>query len=155
MNRRDQREPKVGDSSEPALQGLVLVAKAGTIYFLVALGAGLTLEYIRLELIALHFSEWLAEILEIPTVLLATMIGARWAVDRLTLPPLPGVRLGVGLVALGLALIAQFMVVLPIRGLSSTEYLASQDPTSISASIGTLGVLLVMPFLTAYRWDAR
>ncbi|MBH0176532.1 MAG: hypothetical protein HP491_01365 [Nitrospira sp.] len=129
--------------------------KAGTVYFLVALGAGFTLEYIRLELIALHFSHRLAGILEIPTVLLATMIGARWAIDRLTLPPLPGVRLRVGFVALGLALVAQFMVVLPIRGLSYTEYLASQDPTSISASIGTLGVLLVMPFLTAYRWDAR
>ncbi len=155
MNRRDPRAPIVVDHSKPALQGLVRVMKAGAVYFLVSLGAGFTLEYIRLELVALHFSERLAEILEIPTVLLATMIGARWAVDRLTLPPLPGVRLGVGFVALGLALITQFMVVLPIRGLSSTEYLAGQDPISISASIGTLGVLLVMPFLTTYRWDAR
>ncbi len=155
MNRRDPREPLVVEHSTPALQGLVRVMKAGAVYFLVALGAGFTLEYIRLELVALHFSERLAEILEIPTVLLATMIGARWAVDRLTVPPLPGLRLGVGFVALGLALIAQFMVVLPISGLSYTEYLASQNPTSISASIGTLGVLLVMPFLTAYRWDAR
>jgi len=129
--------------------------KAGPVYFLVALGAGFTLEYIRLELVGLHISERLAEILEIPTVLLATMMGARWAVGRLTLPPLPGVRLGVGFVALGLALIAQFMVILPIRGLSYAEYWASQDPASISASIGTLGVLLAMPFLTAYRWDAR
>lgn len=155
MNRRDLREPPIVDHSKPALQGLVQVMKAGAIYFLVALGAGFTLEYVRLELVALHFSERLAGILEIPTVLLATMIGARWTVDRLTLPPLPGVRLGVGFVALGLALITQFMVVLPLRGLSYVEYVASQDPTSISASIGTLGVLLVMPFLTAYRWDAR
>ncbi len=88
-------------------------------------------------------------------MLLATMIGARWTVGRLTLPPLPGVRLGVGFIALCLTFITQFMVVLPIRGLSYAEYVASQDPTSISASIGTLGLLLVMPFLTAYRWDAR
>ena len=155
MNRRDTREPIVVDHSKPALQELVRVMKAGAVYFLVALGAGFTLEYIRLELVALHFSNGLAGILEIPTVLLATMIGARWTVGRLTLPPLPGLRLGVGFVALGLALITQFMVVLPIRGLSSTEYLAGQDPISISASIGTLGVLLVMPFLTTYRWDAQ
>lgn len=155
MNRRDPREPVVVDHSTPALQGLIRVVKAGAVYFLVALGTGFTLEYIRLELVALHFSERLAEILEIPTVLLAAMTGARWAVDRLALPPLPGVRLGVGFVAIGLALIAQFMVVLPIRGLSYVEYFTNQDPTSISASIGTLGVLLVMPFLTAYRWDAR
>jgi hypothetical protein len=155
MNRRDPKEPLVVDHSKPTQQELVRAMKGGAVYFLVALGAGFTLEYIRLELVALHFSERLAEILEIPTVLLAAMIGARWAVDRLTLPPLPGVRLGVGFVALGLALIAQFMVALPIRGLSYTEYVASQNPTSISASIGSLGVLLVMPFLTAYRWDAR
>ena len=131
MNRRELEEPKSVDHSEPALQKLVRIVKAGAVYFLVALGAGFTLEYIRLELVALHFSERLAEILEIPSVLLATMIGARWAVDRLTLPPLPGLRLGVGFVALGLALIAQFMVVLPIRGISYDEYLANQDATSI------------------------
>jgi hypothetical protein len=155
MNRRKPEEPTVIDHSEPALQKLVRVVTAGAIYFLVALGAGFALEFVRLELVALHFSERLAEILEIPNVLLATMIGARWAVDRLTLPPLPGVRLGVGFVALALAFITQFIVVLPIRGISYDEYLASQDPTSISALIGTLGVLIVMPFLTAYRWDSR
>jgi hypothetical protein len=154
MNKADDpKGPSVVDHSERALQNLVRVMKAGAVYFLVALGAGFALEFIRLELVALHFSEQLAGILEIPNVLLATMIGARWAVDRLTLPPLPGIRLGVGFVALSLALIAQFMVVLPIRGLSYTEYFASQDPTSVSASIGTLGVLIVMPFLVAHRWD--
>jgi hypothetical protein len=155
MNRRELKEPRIVDHSKPAPQTLVQIVKAGAIYFLVALGAGFALEYVRLELVALHFSERLAGILEIPDVLLATMIGARWAVDRLALPPLPGVRLGVGFVALALALIAQFIVVLPIRGISYHEYLSSQDPTSISASIGTLGVLIVMPFLTAYRWDSR
>lgn len=141
---------KTPDGKRP--HSLVQILRAGAIYFVVALGTGFVLEFIRLELVALHFSERLAGILEIPNVLLATMFGARWAVDRLTLPPLPGVRLGVGFVALSLVLIAQFMIVLPIRGLSYAEYLASQDSTSISASIGTLGVLIVMPFLAAHRW---
>lgn len=141
---------KTPDGKRP--HSLVQILRAGAIYFVVALGTGFVLEFIRLELVALHFSERLAGILEIPNVLLATMFGARWAVDRLTLPPLPGVRLGVGFVALSLLLIAQFMIVLPIRGLSYAEYLASQDSTSISASIGTLGVLIVMPFLAAHRW---
>lgn len=155
MNRREPEESTIGDHSEPAMQQLVRIVKAGALYFLIALGAGFTLEFVRLELVALHFSERLAGILEIPNVLLATMIGARWAIGRLTLPPLPGVRLGVGFVALALTIITQFIVILPIRGISYDEYLASQNPTSISASIGTLGVLIVMPFLTAYRWDSR
>jgi hypothetical protein len=129
------------------------VVKAGMVYFLVAIGAGFVLEVIRLQVVALHFNERLARIMEIPCVLLATIIAARWAVDRFTLPPLPGIRLGVGFVALSLVLIAQVLVILPIRDLSLDEYFASQGPTSIWASIGTLGLLTVMPFLVAHRWD--
>ena len=60
------------------------VLKAGTIYFLVAFGAVFVLEIIRLQVVALHVGERLAQMLEIPNVLLATMIGARWVVDRFT-----------------------------------------------------------------------
>ena len=127
--------------------------KAGLIYFLVAVGAEFVLEVIRLQVVALHVGEWLAEMLEIPNVLLATLIGARWVVDRFTLPPLPGIRLSVGLVALILLLIAEGTVILPLHGLSVTEYLASQDPVVGVAPLGALGVLTVMPFLVGYRWE--
>lgn len=133
--------------------GLVQVLKAGTIYFLVAVGAEFVLEVIRLQVVALHVGERLAEMLEIPNVLLATIIGARWVVDRFTLPPLPGIRLSVGLVALILLLIAEGTVILPIHGLSVSEYLATQDPVVGIAPLGALGVLTVMPFLVGYRWE--
>jgi hypothetical protein len=135
------------------LHGLVQVLKAGTIYFLVTVGAQFVLEVIRLQVVALHVGERLAEMLEIPNVLLATIIGARWVVDRFTLPPLPGIRLGVGLVALMLLLIAEGTVILPLHGLSVAEYLAGQDLVVGMAPLGALGVLTVMPFLVGYRWE--
>ena len=129
------------------------VLKAGTIYFLVAVGAEFVLEVIRLQVVALHVGERLAEMLEIPNVLLATIIGARWIVDRFTLPPLPGIRLGVGLVALLLLLIVEGTVILPLHGLSVSEYLATRDSAVGVAPLGALGVLTVMPFLVGYRWE--
>ncbi len=135
------------------LHGLVQVLKAGTLYFLIAVGAEFVLEVIRLQVVALYVGERLAEMLEIPNVLLATIIGARWVVDRFTLPPLPGIRLSVGLVALILLLIVEGTVILPLHGISVAEYLAGQDPVVGIAPLGALGVLTVMPFLVGYRWE--
>lgn len=129
------------------------VVKAGVIYFLVAIGTGFVLEVIRMQVVALHVSERLAEILEIPNVLLATIVGARWVIDRFTLPPLPGIRLGVGLVALCLMLLLEWTVVLPIHGLSFREYAAGQETVVGIVPVGALGVLTVMPFLVGYRWE--
>lgn len=69
--------------------GLVQVLRAGAIYFLIVVGAEFVLEVVRFQVVALHVNERLAEMLEIPNVLLATIIGARWVVDRFTLPPCP------------------------------------------------------------------
>lgn len=133
--------------------GLVRVLKSGAVYFLVTVGAEFVLEVIRLQVVALHVSERLADMLEIPNVLLATIIGARWVVDRFMLPPLPGIRLSVGLVALVLLLIAEGAVMLPFHGVSVAEYLASQDSLVGVAPLGALGALTVMPFLVGYRWE--
>ena len=137
----------------PRPHGLVQVLKAGTVYFLIVVGAEFVLEVIRLQVVALHVGERLAEMLEIPNVLLATIIGARWIVDRFTLPPLPGIRLGVGLVALMLLLIAEGTVILPLHGLTVREYFATRDSVVGVAPLGALGVLTVMPFLVGYRWE--
>lgn len=133
--------------------GLVQVLKAGALYFLITVGAECVLEIIRLQVVALHVGKRFAEMLEIPNVLLATMIGARWVVDRFTLPPLPGPRLSVGLVALVFVLIMEGAVSLPLHGLSVSEYLAGQDFVVGVVPLGALGVLTVMPFLVGYRWE--
>lgn len=142
---------KTPDSERP--HSLVQVLKAGAMYFLVAVGAECVLEVIRFQVVALHVGERLAEMLEIPNVLLATMIGARWVIDRFTLPPLPGIRLGVGLVALCLMLISEWTVIQGLQSLSFEGYVTSQDAAVETIPLGALGVLTVMPFLVGYRWE--
>ena len=143
-------DPTPGHKELPIL---VQVVRSGSIYFLVTLGSGFVFEIIRLQVVALHISNKLAGMLEIPNTLLATIIGARWAVDQFTLPPLPGIRLGVGLVALALWLLGEWAVVLPLHGLTLSESFASPEPITGIAPIGALAVLVVMPFLAGYRWD--
>ncbi|MBX3333804.1 MAG: hypothetical protein KF876_06755 [Nitrospira sp.] len=141
----------IPDEKQP--HGLVQVLNAGAVYFLVALGAGVVLEIIRLQVVGLHLSQRIAQVMEIPTHLLAVMIAARWAIDRFTLPPLPGVRLGVGLVALVFWVLMEWLIILPLHGLSLDEFLAAQHPVAGTVPIGALGVLTVMPFLVGYRWE--
>jgi len=129
------------------------VVRSGALYFLVTLGSGFVLEVIRLQVVALHIGEKIAGMLEIPNILLATIIGARWAVDRFSLPPLPGIRLGVGLIALVLWLIGEWAIVLPLHGLSLNEFFASREPLIGIVPNGALAVLVVMPFLAGYRWE--
>jgi len=148
----ENRTPEsMPDEEQP--HGLMQVLNAGAVYFLVALGAGVVLEIIRLQVVGLHLSERIAQMMEIPTHLLAVMIAARWAIDRFTLPPLPGVRLGVGLVALVFWVLMEWLIILPLHGLSLNEFLAAQRPVVGTVPIGALGVLTVMPFLVGYRWE--
>ena len=132
---------------------LVEVARSGALYFLVTLGSGFVLEVIRLQVVVLHIGEKIAGMLEIPNVLLATIIGARWVVDRFALPPLPGIRLGVGVVALILFLIGEWAVVLPLHSLSLSDSFASREPIVGIVPTGALAVLVVMPLLAGYRWE--
>lgn len=135
------------------LHDLLQVVKVGAIYFLITIGAGFVLEVVRLQVVALHISGRLAEMMEIPNVLLATIIGAGWVVDRFTLPPLPGIRLGVGLVALCLMLTSEWSVLQILQSLSSAGYVTHQETAIETLPIDAFGVLTVMPFLFGYRWE--
>jgi hypothetical protein len=132
---------------------VVKILKAGAVYFLVALGAGVVLEVVRLEVVALHINEFIARLMETPTTILAMIIGANWVIDRFTLPPLPAVRLGVGSVALGFMILMECMVVLPLHGLSLGEYFTLQSSVVGTLPFSALGVLTVMPLLVGYRWE--
>ena len=130
-----------------------LVVRAGGVYFLVALGVGFVLEVVRLEVIALHISELIARLLEVPNTLLAMIIGAKWTIDRFHLPPLPRIRLGIGFVAFVLMILTESAVVLPLHGLTIDEYMALQHAVAGMLPVGVLAVLTGMPLLVSYRWE--
>jgi hypothetical protein len=127
------------------------ILKPGVLYFVFVFGAGFVLGPIRILWVAPRIGTRLAELMETPIMLVVILVAARWIVRRLTVPSAPSSRLGIGCVALGLMLIAEFTLVLWLRGLSVSEYLANRDPVSGTAYYVMLGVFALMPLLVARR----
>jgi hypothetical protein len=127
------------------------ILKADALYFALVFGAGFVLGPIRILWVVPRFGKRMAELMETPIMLAATILAAWWIVRRLAVPPKPSSRLGMGCVGLGLMLVAEFTLVLWLRGLSIIEYLASRDPVSGTVYYMMLGVFATMPLLVARR----
>jgi hypothetical protein len=130
---------------------MIKILKAGIIYFILVFGAGFILGPFRLLWVVPRFGTRIAELMELPLMITVIIIAARWIVRHLSLPPTPGNRLGMGFIALGLLLGAEFTFVLRLRGLSIHEYLATRDPVSGTAYYASLVLFAIMPLLVARR----
>ncbi len=124
---------------------------AGLYYFAIVFGAGFLLGVVRVAWVAPALGDRAAELAEMPLMFLVIVLAARWVVVRFRLPPALWPRLGVGLVALALLLLAEFGLVLPLRGLSPEAYFAQRDPVAAAAYYAILAVLAVVPVLVARR----
>jgi hypothetical protein len=129
----------------------VQILKAGVLYFAIVFGAGFMLGFIRILWVVPRFGTRMAELMETPIMFVITIVSAWWLVRRLAVPSTLSSRLGMGCIALGLLLVAEFTLVLWLRGLSISEYLASRDPVSGTVYYVMLGVFAIMPLLLARR----
>ncbi len=127
------------------------ILKAGVIYFALVFGAGFVLGPIRILWVVPRFGTRMAELMETPIMFVVTILAARWIVRRFAVSPKASSRLGMGCVGLGLMLVAEFTLVLWLRGLSISEYLASQDPVSGTVYYAMLGVFCIMPLVVSRR----
>jgi hypothetical protein len=125
--------------------------KAGTLYFALVFGGGFLLGTIRVLWVAPRFGARTAELMEAPIMFVVTILAARWVARCLSVPPTPAARLGVGFVALGFLVAAEFTVVLGLRGLPVSQYLADRDPVAGTVYLVMLGFFTVMPVLVARR----
>ena len=132
-------------------QGIMQILKGGALYFAPAFGVGFALGTIRVLWVVPRFGARAAELMEMPLMLVVIILAAGWVARRMALSPSPFIRLGVGCVALGLLLIAEFTLVLGLRGLTIGEYFASQDPVAGTAYVVMLMAFAVMPLLVARR----
>jgi hypothetical protein len=123
------------------------ILKAGVLYFALVFGAGFVLGTIRTQWVVLRVGTRTAELMETPIMLVVTIVTARWMVLRLAVPSAPSARLGMGCIGLALLLVAEFGLVLRLRGLSIREYLAMRDPVSGTVYYVMLAVFAVMPLL--------
>ena len=129
------------------LTTLWLSVKAGLIYFVTVFGIGFLLGFIRVVWIEPQFGVRLAELLEMPLMLMAVVIAAYWVVKQLAVPPVLWSRLSMGLVALACLLGAEWGLVLGLRGLSMGEYIATRDPIAGTVYYIMLCLFAVMPWL--------
>ena len=127
------------------------ILKAGILYFALVFGVGFVLGSVRILWVVPRFGARMAELMETPIMFMVTIVAARWVVRRLAVPPKPSNRLGMGCIGLGLMLVAEFTLVLWLRGVSINEYLASRDPVSGTVYYVMLGVLCIMPLLVARK----
>jgi len=130
---------------------LLQIFKAGILYFALVFGAGFVLGTIRILWITPRFGTRTAELIETPIMLVVTILAARWIVRRLAALPTVLSRIAMGCIALALMLMAEFMLVLWLRGLSIREYLASRDPVSGTVYYVMLGIFAIMPLLVARK----
>ena len=125
--------------------------KAGVLYFALVFAVGFVLGTIRTLWIVPSLGARTAELMEMPIMLAAIVLAARWVSRRLLSAPTLATRLGVGFVALGFLLVTEFTVVLWFRGLTINEYFAGRDPIAGAAYVMMLGVFAVMPLLVTRR----
>jgi hypothetical protein len=102
------------------------ILKAGVIYFVLVFGAGFVLAPIRILWVVPRFGTRMAELMETPIMFVVIFVAARWIVRRPAVPSTLSSRVGMGCVALGLMLVGEFTLVLWLRGLSISEYLATE-----------------------------
>jgi hypothetical protein len=127
------------------------ILKASLLYFALVFGVGFVLGTIRTLWVAPRVGMRIAELMETPIMLVVIIVAARWIVHRLALPSVPSSRLSMGFVALGLMLVAEFGLVLWLRGLSIREYLATRDPVSGTVYYLMLGVFAIIPLFVVRR----
>jgi hypothetical protein len=126
------------------------ILKSAVLYFAVVFGAGFVLGPIRILWAVPRFGARMAELMEMPLMLVVIVVSARSIVRRLALPSVLS-RLGMGGVALVLLLGAEFALMLPIRGLSIRAYVASLDPVSGPVYFVMVGAFALMPLVVARR----
>lgn len=120
---------------------MMKVLKSGVLYFVLVFGAGFVLGPIRILWIVPHVGMRAAELMESPVMLVVIFASARWIVRHLGVPDTRADRLGMGLLALGLLLAAEFALGYLVFGLSITETILNKDPVS-----GTVYYLLLVVF---------
>jgi nitroimidazol reductase NimA-like FMN-containing flavoprotein (pyridoxamine 5'-phosphate oxidase superfamily) len=121
------------------------ILKAALVYFLIVFGAGSILGPIRILLVAPRLGERMAELLEMPLMLLVIILAAHWIVRKFQLPVRLVYRLGAGVIAFMLGLVFEFGLVLTLRGLTLREYFDSRDPIAAGVYYLTLMLVALMP----------
>ena len=128
------------------------VLKASVVYFALVFGTGFVLGAIRVAFLVPRLGVRAAELLEMPVMLVAIIVAARYVVRRFALAANVAARLPVGLAALVMLVICELALV-AVQGQSLPGYVESRDPVSGSVYLVMLVVFALMPLAVSPRAD--
>ncbi len=131
------------------------VLRAAIAYFAIVFGAGFTLGALRVFFIVPMIGDRVAELIELPVMLVVVVVAARWVTRRLAVPVDAPTRLAMGGIALGLMLAFEFTVVLKLRGMTLRSYIDGFDPVAGSAYYAAQVAMGLMPWILARREKSR
>lgn len=137
-------------NSRPQAHGFGVVL-AAVVYFLMVFGTGFVLGPVRILLLVPRIGERWAELAEMPVMLTACFLAARWVCRRFAMPARASPRVIMGLLAMVLLLTAEFGLVLSLRGMTVAEYLATRDPVSGTAYYLAVAVFGALPWWLGRR----
>lgn len=120
-------------------------------YFALVFGTGFLLGAFRVSLLVPRLGERMAELLEMPVMLVVILASAGFVVRRFALPAALPVRLATGLVALCLMVAAELCFAALLQGRSLREYVASRDPVSGGVYLAMLALFALMPVILARK----
>jgi hypothetical protein len=126
-------------------------AKPALVYFALVFGAGFALGLIRVPFLVPRIGERYAELLEMPFMLVAIVLAARFVVRRYGLTRTTSSSFAVGVAALALLLIAEWLAGVWLQDQSFADYLADRDPVSGAVYALMLLVFALLPSLAARR----
>ncbi len=118
---------------------------AAAAYFGLVFGAGFMLGAIRVPFLVPRLGERVAELAEMPVMLVVIVLAARFVVRRFGAPPPVSAWLPVGALALAFLVGAELALAALLQSRSVGDYVASRDPISGSVYLAMLGVFALMP----------
>jgi uncharacterized membrane protein (DUF485 family) len=122
------------------------ILKACLVYFSLVFLAGFAMGLVRVPLLVPRLGVRLAEVLEMPLMLVVIVCSARYVVHRYA-PLACYSRLFIGLAALLLLAVTELLFASLLQDLSPAQYVASRDPVSGSVYLGMLALFAAMPIL--------
>jgi endonuclease/exonuclease/phosphatase (EEP) superfamily protein YafD len=117
------------------------------LYFSLVFGTGFVLGPIRILWLVPRVGVRAAELLEIPIMVLVTILAARWVIRRYNVQSAYATRLGIGVMALSFMVVAEVGLALTLRGMSVSEYITNRDPISGTVYFLALALFASMPVL--------
>jgi len=123
------------------------ILRPAAAYFAIVFGAGFVLGTARVLWLVPRLGGRTAELLELPLMLVAVFLAARWINGRFDAGRRPWTRFVIGVLALVFLLAAEVALGVALRDMSPKEALVNRDPVSGTAYYVGLCAFAIMPWL--------